>query len=200
MKGRISEWNYERGFGYLEHEGRRVFLHIRDFKERHKQPEDGDVIHFVMGADKQGRPCAQQAVHANDGGRFRVWPILAVAGLLALPGYAVFHVAGLIGVKWAGGWILLVSGVTFVLYAFDKSRAKSGGWREPERLMHLAELIGGWPGAFLAQRWLRHKSSKGPYQFVFILIIGLYQFVAIDALRGWPFINVLAKTAGQFLK
>lgn len=41
MKGRITEWNRERGFGYLECEGRRIFLHWRDFKERHKRPRSG---------------------------------------------------------------------------------------------------------------------------------------------------------------
>ena len=120
------------------------------------------------------RGCAQQAVHANDGARFRIWLILVVAGLLVLPGYAVYQVFGIAVAKWVGAWMLLISGLTFLIYALDKNRAKSGGWREPERLLHLGELIGGWPGAFLAQRLLRHKSSKGSYQFVFFLIVGLY--------------------------
>jgi uncharacterized membrane protein YsdA (DUF1294 family) len=125
---------------------------------------------------------------------------LAAAGLLVLPSYAVYHVGDVTVAKWAGIWMLFMSCLTFMFYAFDKSRAKAGGWREPERLLHLAELMGGWPGAFLAQRWLRHKSSKGSYQFVFVLIVGFYQFVAIDALRGWPFVSVLAKTVRLVLK
>lgn len=32
------------------------------------------------------------------------------------------------------------------------------------------------------------------YQFVFALIIGLHQFLAIDALRGWPFVQLIFKT------
>jgi len=37
--GRIIEWQRNRGFGYLEGEGRRLFLHIRDFAEHYKSPE-----------------------------------------------------------------------------------------------------------------------------------------------------------------
>jgi uncharacterized membrane protein YsdA (DUF1294 family) len=47
------------------------------------------------------------------------------------------------------------------------------------------ELLGGWPGAFLAQRWLRHKCSKGSYQAVFWLIVLAYQFAAFDSLQNW---------------
>lgn len=193
LKGRITEWNYERGFGYLEHEGRRVFLHVRDFKDRRRQPEKGELIHFVMGTDKRGRPCAQQAGPANPSGRLRAWPILVVAGLLVLPGYAVYQAFDPKVAKWVGAWMLFISGLTFLFYALDKNQAKSGGWRESERMLHLCELVGGWPGAFLAQHWLRHKSNKGSYQFVFFLIIGLYQILALDALRGWPLVRLVAQ-------
>ena len=54
--------------------------------------------------------------------------------------------------------------ITYGMYADDKQRAASGAWRVPESSLHLAELLGGWPGAFLAQRWLRHKCSKASYQ------------------------------------
>ena len=43
---------------------------------------------------------------------------------------------------------------------------------------------GGWPGAFLAQRRFRHKTRKLPYQFVFIVIVLLYQLVAVDEILG----------------
>jgi len=42
-----------------------------------------------------------------------------------------------------------------------------------------------WPGAFIAQRRLRHKCSKISYQAVFWLIVIAYQFAAIDALMSW---------------
>jgi uncharacterized membrane protein YsdA (DUF1294 family) len=51
--------------------------------------------------------------------------------------------------------------------------------------LHLLELLGGWLAAFLAQRRLRHKSSKGSYQFVFWLIVLAWQFGAVDLLQTW---------------
>jgi uncharacterized membrane protein YsdA (DUF1294 family) len=49
----------------------------------------------------------------------------------------------------------------------------------------LFELIGAWPGAFLAQRHLRHKCSKSNFQRVFWLIVVGYQLAAFDSLQEW---------------
>jgi uncharacterized membrane protein YsdA (DUF1294 family) len=51
--------------------------------------------------------------------------------------------------------------------------------------LHLLELLGGWPGAFIAQRRLRHKCSKRQYQVVFWAIVLLYQTTAFDSLQQW---------------
>ncbi len=50
--------------------------------------------------------------------------------------------------------------------------------------LHLAELLGGWPGAFAAQRRLRHKCSKGSYQLMFFGIVVLFQLAAADLITG----------------
>jgi len=34
-------------------------------------------------------------------------------------------------------------------------------------------LIGGWPGALLAQEWIRHKSSKMSFQAVFWVTVAV---------------------------
>lgn len=65
------------------------------------------------------------------------------------------------------GFYLVLSVITFVLYAVDKKAAMQGKWRISERTLHLFALIGGWPGALLAQKLLRHKSKKRSFQLVF---------------------------------
>jgi uncharacterized membrane protein YsdA (DUF1294 family)/cold shock CspA family protein len=192
LTARISEWNRARGFGYLDHEGRRVFLHIRDFTDRERPPLAGDHVSFVIGADKQGRPCARQAVLLGAAGRIHARHF-AILVFLLLPGYAVYQQAGGAGLQYAAVWAAMVSIITWFIYAADKRRARSRAWRESEFNLHLLEILGGWPGAFFAQRKFRHKSSKGVYQFVFVLIIGLHQFVAIDALRGWLFFSAVLR-------
>ena len=71
--------------------------------------------------------------------------------------------------------ILLVywvaSAVTFVGYAMDKSAAQRGAWRTPESTLHGLALVGGWPGAMIAQQTLRHKSRKEEFRFVFWMTV-----------------------------
>jgi uncharacterized membrane protein YsdA (DUF1294 family) len=59
----------------------------------------------------------------------------------------------------------------FVAYAMDKSAAKSRGRRTPERTLLLLGLACGWPGALLAQQWLRHKSVKATFRARFWLTV-----------------------------
>ena len=68
---------------------------------------------------------------------------------------------------------LALSLLTFVVYAIDKSKAKRGVWRIPEKTLHILSLVGGWPGAMLAQQLLHHKSSKTSFQVMFWLTLGL---------------------------
>lgn len=57
--------------------------------------------------------------------------------------------------------------ISFITYAIDKSKAKRGAWRIPEKTLHLLALLGGWPGAAIAQQTLRHKSQKKKFRIVF---------------------------------
>ena len=66
---------------------------------------------------------------------------------------------------------LLMSVATFLLYLIDKRKASRARWRIPESTLLLAELVGGWPGAFLGQHFLRHKNRKVEYQVIFWLIV-----------------------------
>ncbi len=69
-----------------------------------------------------------------------------------------------------GGYFLM-SLVTFAMYAFDKSAAKNKQWRVSENNLHALALFGGWPGAILGQRVLRHKTVKQPFRFIFWLTV-----------------------------
>jgi uncharacterized membrane protein YsdA (DUF1294 family) len=59
--------------------------------------------------------------------------------------------------------MLVCSAVLMCLYFIDKRAAKLERRRVPERTLHLWALVGGWPGALLGRRWLRHKTQKQPF-------------------------------------
>lgn len=69
---------------------------------------------------------------------------------------------------------LVMSGLVFVLYGVDKQRARREKRRISERTLHTIELLGGWPGALVAQRLFRHKTAKMSYRLVYWLIVLLH--------------------------
>jgi uncharacterized membrane protein YsdA (DUF1294 family) len=133
--------------------------------------------------DAKGRTCATNAVHVNDGGRITALSVLSLVCLLVLPVISLQRRA--VDFRWVGAYMLVVSALAYGAYAVDKRRARAKERRLSETGLHLLELLGGWPGAFLAQRRLRHKCSKGSYQVMFWLIVLAYQFAAFDSLQNW---------------
>ena len=65
------------------------------------------------------------------------------------------------------GWYLFLSCLAFLVFAHDKRAARTQRSRVPERRLHLLELLGGFPGAWLAIFMFHHKSSKGSFLVVY---------------------------------
>ncbi|HCA94497.1 MAG TPA: hypothetical protein DEP38_07470 [Cyanobacteria bacterium UBA9226] len=57
--------------------------------------------------------------------------------------------------------------------------------RTPEKTLHLWELMGGFPGAALAQQFYRHKSKKKSYQIEFAIAIAIHVFVVFYLIFSW---------------
>ena len=56
-------------------------------------------------------------------------------------------------------WLIVINLATFAVYGIDKSRAKRGAWRVPEKTLFLLPLLGGSVGALLGMRTFRHKTK-----------------------------------------
>jgi len=84
---------------------------------------------------------------------------------------------------WIVGFYLVASVVAFAVYAADKSAARAGRRRTPENTLILLGLVGGWPGALVAQRTLRHKTRKTGFLAAFWLSAALN--VAVLAALVW---------------
>lgn len=68
---------------------------------------------------------------------------------------------------WLAGMYAAASLASYVAYASDKAAAGKGARRTPERTLHVLDLLGGWPGALVAQRQFRHKTAKPAFQWLF---------------------------------
>jgi uncharacterized membrane protein YsdA (DUF1294 family)/cold shock CspA family protein len=205
MKGKISSWNDERGFGFITPDGggSRVFVHVKALQRRGRRPAVGDAVSYALGTDRRGRPRAERVVVSGGGGGVRALRIAAsfliACAFLALVGAAVWTAAlprPVLAVY------LALSVVTFAAYALDKSAAKRGAWRTTEGRLHLLALLGGWPGALVAQSSLRHKTRKQPFRTVFWMTVALNGavFAWLFTPRGQDLmrsLNVAVRTALQ---
>ena len=170
--GKITHWKADKGYGFITpgSGAKQVFVHIRAFANRNHQPAINQLVTFALSTDKQGRPCAVRVVLAGEKAPER---IKRNDGTLMIAGALLFLVA--VGFSVFAGpipFIVLVvylgmSSLTYLVYYFDKSAAKSNGQRTSEDTLHGLSLLGGWPGAMIAQQTFRHKSSKKSFRAVF---------------------------------
>lgn len=104
------------------------------------------------------------------------------ATLFVIPAFLVLY--AVVAMLWRPPlWLAAVyfaaSVVTFSVYASDKSAASRGYRRTRESTLHLLSLAGGWPGALLAQQFLRHKSTKQGFRQVFWATVALNVFALV---------------------
>ena len=74
-------------------------------------------------------------------------------------------------------WYALLSLIAFAAYAADKAQASTRRRRVSENALHLVSLLGGWPGALVAQRHFRHKTRKTRFQVLFLGTVLLHVVV-----------------------
>lgn len=74
--------------------------------------------------------------------------------------------------------LISVNITTFIAYGVDKRAAVKKAWRVPEKDLHLLEFLGGWIGAWAAQKFFHHKTAKKSFQNIYKLMI-ILEFAAI---------------------
>lgn len=169
--GKISDWNDEKGFGFVVAQGgrMRIFVHIKAFQPGSRRPADGEVITFELARDERGRPRAEMARFSGQAARASGSPRRLPRILIACLFLAGVTVAALLGdLPWiVPAAYALMSVFAYVLYSIDKSAARKDQWRTPEARLHLFDVLGGWPGALIAQQRHHHKTAKTSFQIVF---------------------------------
>ncbi|WP_038210452.1 cold shock and DUF1294 domain-containing protein [Xenophilus azovorans] len=208
--GTIHRWDAARAFGFIRGDGggAEVFFHVRDWQGSHP-PQPGARVRYeeihVGGKGPRGmavvpasgtaaRPAPARAARpaasarnqarnnarrpAASGGQAWIW--------LALPAWTAVLATGIAMGRlpsWAAGALLALNLVTLAVYMADKAAAQSNTRRTRESTLHLLSLLGGWPGARLAQGMFRHKSSKASFQQAYAATV----LVNLALSAGWVF-------------
>jgi uncharacterized membrane protein YsdA (DUF1294 family)/cold shock CspA family protein len=189
FKGTLKSWNDERGFGFIESEqgGQEILVHVKAIPHLKGRPALNLPLSFEVELGLNGkkraklveviRPARAARTHRNDSpAHWGAATLFAITAFIFL--FAVLAFWWRIPLVYAAVY-LAASLVTFIAYAVDKSAAQSNRWRTPESTLHVLAIVCGWPGALLAQQFLRHKSSKRKFRAVFwvTVVINVVAFI-----------------------
>ena len=91
---------------------------------------------------------------------------------------------------WLPGLYGALSLVAFIAYGLDKRAAKRAAPRVSEDTLLGLGLLGGWPGALVAQQTFRHKTRKRSFRRAFwgtvlVNVLALAGFLAAATYFGW---------------
>jgi len=171
-QGKITNWKDDHGFGFITPNGGgpEVFVHIKSFSSRGRRPKGDEIVTYELTTNRKGQPRAENVAFVGELAPSRSRPATGTV-LLSLAAIFLLFVAISVLVGRLPppvlGLYLGASVIAFIAYAIDKSAARNERRRTPEQRLHMFSVIGGWPGALLAQRLLRHKSSKMSFQVTF---------------------------------
>ena len=74
-------------------------------------------------------------------------------------------------------WLLSLSIIAFLFYAYDKIQSKRDAGRVPELVLHCLALAGGFPGAWAGRTLFHHKTAKPFFTVILTLSFLLHAFL-----------------------
>ena len=176
LRGKLTKWKDDRGFGFITplRGGEQVFVHIKAFTNQLRRPIGNEFVTYETVFDDTGRLRAQHvefmgddSINAAEG-----WMIALTIALLFLIFVGVSVFIGQLPLVVLALY-LVVSAISFSVYRRDKLAARQNQWRTGEGTLILLGLLGGWPGAFVAQQLFHHKTKKRSFQIVFWITVVL---------------------------
>ncbi len=191
FEGLLKTWNDERGFGFIEPVtgGQQVFVHIKAFPAGLGRPELNAKVSFEVEQTDEGKKRAKNVLmvrpaRASSRAVAKSPTRWGKSSIFALAAFALLYLV--VTLVW-GTAILLALGYACMslmcglFYVHDKTAAQAGEWRTSEGTLLLLGLLGGWPGAIVAQQMLRHKTSKVSFRIAFwvTVVVNVGVFIAV---------------------
>lgn len=175
--GVVVMFDADRGFGFIRPAGARgatdqdVYVHVRNVEGR-KNLHAGQRVRYHLTRTSKGLAAIQVQAGSVFGIPYLRFTLIGIgSALLLLFGLATALDRPASLALWVALWAGALSLATFGLYGWDKASAQAGHLRVPEVVLHLLGALGGTPGAFVAMRLFRHKTSQPRFQAIFWIIV-----------------------------
>lgn len=199
--GTIINWNDKKRFGFIKPESgeNNIFVHVTNFKDPLEKSPYGEKVTFEISEDKKGRP---EAINVDFKSKLlktnhkrTSFLILALFSLVILSlTYGTDYPPQVLYIY------LVMSIVSCLAYAADKQAAKDKRWRVSDGQFHLVAIMGGWPGAIIAQHLFNHKKSKLRFRRWFWATVMLNCLVVAFTITPWgrPYLDTVATFIKDF--
>ncbi|MDD2467013.1 MAG: DUF1294 domain-containing protein [Desulfobulbus sp.] len=210
VKGKVIKWKNDKGFGFIKPtKGMAdIFFHENFLLNQSRRPTIGEEVSFEIATNPEGKQRAERILFRGerDPRQRDIFFDVFFSGV----SIAFFIGIGtLVFLKKLDPIVLIlylaVSLITFSLYRHDKIKAQNDQRRTPEKDLHFFSLIGGWPGALIAQRALHHKSRKKSFLATFyitviinIIVLSLYCFSGANFLNSDKFFKEINQITHKF--
>lgn len=177
-EGKIVKWDDDKGFGFIRatQNSKDVFLHISQIHRLKKRPVINDLVSYDIVIDETGRFRAANVCYVLDKANknrstsasfsysFLIFIFLFLTFVIerSLKGFLP---------PWFPLLVLGANLITFLYYYQDKISALKNDWRTSENTLHWFSLIGGWGGAYIAQKIFKHKHKKQSFMLTYKLTV-----------------------------
>lgn len=174
--GHITSWDEEQGTGHIKMTNglELILVHKHEFRNHQTPPQLNQEVSFILSKDNTGKFIAQNVLRYED--KLPSTSNIRVALIFSITALFLFSVmiftklpaekAAIILVNY-----FLISTVTFKAYKIDRTFLLEHIGSLPESTLHFLSLLGGWPGAMLAQEILQHKIHDRGFKTLFWLTI-----------------------------
>lgn len=186
VSGSITQWLPEKAHGFIQTDTieEPIFFHINVLDNKTQTPKIGEQVHIQAAYDEQKRRWRATFVSSEQRKRATALKIQRENAFIR-PDKPKLLYSSLLILCWLAlisyySWqlaasFILISSITFIIYAWDKYCAKKQYSRIPENTLHALSLLGGFSGALLARYTFRHKTQK----HAFIILFWLSVFINI---------------------
>lgn len=178
-EGKITKWYDDKGFGFIRatKDSKDVFLHISEIQKHKKKPEINQLVTYEITNDSQGRLRALNVSYVMANGytrNSRTPSKLSYPFIIFFLLFTAFIIERTFSRHLPNFFPFLFIGcnlVIFLYYYQDKTSAIKKDWRTPESTLHFLSLLGGWGGAYIAQKLFRHKHKKSAFMAIYKLTV-----------------------------